>query len=587
MDNIGIAYNADKSWPVANVTSGECYGGCGSGNFLVIAYKQLRAIEAEINRRRGEADRKTDIPLTNFRGIEIRDFSAEIARLALIIAEYQCDVTYRGQKEALAEFLPLDSQNWITCGNALRLDWLSICPPAGTGVKLRADDLFETPLDQAQIDFENEGGETYICGNPPYLGKGKLNADQKEDMKLTFESRIPKFGYIDFVACWIIKAADFLKSNNGVAAFVATNSVCQGRQAPLIWSEVERSGSSLSFAHTSFKWANSASHNAAVVCVIVAITNENERKRYIYTETERKEVKEVSAYLTSGRGAYVSTRGTPLSSQLGKMQLGNKANDGGFLSLEPHEVAALRADDEKSMQYIRRYYGSKEFNNDIPRYCLWISDNDTDEALKIPLIKKRVDQVWETRLSSPDSGNQKLASRPHQFREMHFGKRSTIIIPIMTSVRREYLPCGIVGPNSRLSGQAFGIYDGEIWQLSILLSKIHFTWIAAICGKLKEDYRYSNDLGWNTFPLPKLTEKNRADLTRCAEDILLAREEHFPATIADLYDPEKMPANLRAAHDRNDEVLERIYIGRRFKNDTERLEKLFDMYTKMTSKVSA
>ena len=179
---------------------------CGSGNFLVIAYKEMRAIEAEINKRRGEADRRTDIPLTNFRGIELRDFPAEIARLALIIAEFQCDVLHRGQKEALAEFLPLDAQNWITCGNALRLDWLSICPPTGTGVKMHGDDLFNTPLDQPQIDFENEGGETYICGNPPYYGSRKQEKDQKDDLKRLCASSIKKWKSLDYVAGWMLLA---------------------------------------------------------------------------------------------------------------------------------------------------------------------------------------------------------------------------------------------------------------------------------------------------------------------------------------------------------------------------------------------
>lgn len=196
---------------------------CGSGNFLVIAYKEMRAIESEINSRRRETGRRSDIPLTNFRGIELRDFPAEIARLALIIAEYQCDVLYRGQKEALAEFLPLDAMNWITCGNALRLDWLSICPPTGTGVKHHADDLFHTPRDQGQIDFENEGGETYICGNPPYLGYNKRSVVQKEDLDFLFEGRIRKWGNLDYVSGWFLKAADFLNYVDGQSALVATN----------------------------------------------------------------------------------------------------------------------------------------------------------------------------------------------------------------------------------------------------------------------------------------------------------------------------------------------------------------------------
>ena len=182
---------------------------CGSGNFLVIAYKEMRAIEAEINKRRREPHRRTDIPLTNFRGIELRDFSAEIALLALIIAEYQCDVLYRGQKEALVEFLPLDAMNWITCGNALRLDWLGICPPTGTGVKHHADDLFGTPIDQAEIDFENEGGETYICGNPPYLGSRGQTQAQKEELLRVIGPHTENSGVLDYVAAWFVKAAEF------------------------------------------------------------------------------------------------------------------------------------------------------------------------------------------------------------------------------------------------------------------------------------------------------------------------------------------------------------------------------------------
>src|SRR6266853_317770 len=213
---------------------------CGSGNFLVIAYKEMRAIEAKINRRRGEADRRSEIPLTNFRGIEIRDFAAEIARLALIIAEFQCDVLYRGQKEALAEFLPLDAENWITCGNALRLDWLSICPSTGTGVKLEADDLLSTPLAQTQIDFENEGGETYVCGNPPYVGDKFQTKEQKEDLRL-FKVGRQDVRAIDYIVGWFWKASDFIK-HGGRFAFVATNSICQGVQVPLVWPRILRNG---------------------------------------------------------------------------------------------------------------------------------------------------------------------------------------------------------------------------------------------------------------------------------------------------------------------------------------------------------
>ena len=558
---------------------------CGSGNFLVIAYKEMREIEFEINKRRNEEFIRSNIRIQNFRGIELRDFSAEIARLALIIAEYQCDVTYRGQKDALAEFLPLDRKNWITSGNALQLDWLSICHPSEKTVRIKSNDLLETPLDQAEINFENTGRETYICGNPPYLGKGKLTLRQKEEMKRIFEPRIPKFGYIDFVACWLVLAADFLRHTTGTAAFVTTNSICQGRQAPILWKEMERSGAALIFAHTTFKWANSATKNAAVMCVIVGISPNKPKSAFIYSGDEKKQVQSISPYLTSGSGVFVNTSGEPISTDLGTMQLGNKANDGGHLFYNRKELDELLRVQPAASKYIRRIYGSKEFNNSLERYCIWIEDGEETNALQNSEIFKKVELVRETRANSSDAGNRKLAERPHQFREMYCAKEKTIVVPIMTSVRREYLPCGLADDRCVLSGQAFGLYDGRLWELALLLSQTHFIWIATICGRLKEDYRYSNDLGWNTFPVPKLTEKNKADLTRCAEDILLAREVHFPATIADLYKPDTMPENLRAAHDRNDETLERIYIGRRFKNDTERLEKLFEMYMKMTTKI--
>ena len=259
---------------------------CGSGNFLVIAYKQMREIEAEINRRRDELNLRSEIPLTNFRGIELRDFPAEIARLALIIAEFQCDVLYRGQKDALAEFLPLDAQNWIICGNALRLDWLSICPPTGTGVKVVADDLFLTPLDQKEIDFTNEGGETYICGNPPYLGSTWQSAEQKDDLRNIFDHRCKSWKSLDYVAGWFMKAADYGQRTPCTSAFVSTNSICQGQQVAILWPLVFASGHNIAFAHTSFKWNNLASHNAGVTVAIVGIAGAIPKVRRLFSESD-------------------------------------------------------------------------------------------------------------------------------------------------------------------------------------------------------------------------------------------------------------------------------------------------------------
>lgn len=564
---------------------------CGSGNFLVIAYKQMREIEAEINKRRGEPDRRSEIPLTNFRGIELRSFPAEIARLALIIAEYQCDVLYRGQKEALRDFLPLDAENWITCGNALRLDWLSICPPTGTGVKHRADDLFHTPLDRSQIDFENEGGETYICGNPPYQGSREQLPEQKEDLARIFEGRTASWKTLDYVAGWFMKAADYGGHTDAVAAFVTTNSICQGQQVPLLWPLIFQTGHQIAFAHTSFKWSNLASHNAGVTVAIVAISRRPKPFRKLYSlsadgSVAIREAHHINAYLVPAEDFIVTPRTKPLA-ELVEMSYGNYPGDGNHLTLYSTDRTEILSRRPDLSRLIRPVYGAQEFIKGLSRYCLWIDDDDLPLAESDPEVARRIAAVYNTRTTSRDKSLNKLAVRSHQYRDRNVAVRHSILVPTVSSERREFIPADLKHASAVTTNQAFALYDAPLWSMALIASRLHLVWIATVCGKLKTDFRYSNTLGWNTFPVPTLTEKNKADLTRCAEDILLAREAHFPATIADLYDPDNMPADLREAHERNDEVLERIYIGRRFRNDTERLEKLFELYTKMAASPGA
>lgn len=564
---------------------------CGSGNFLVIAYKEMRAIEAEINKRRREPDRRTDIRLTNFRGIEYRDFPAEIARLALIIAEYQSDIQFRGQKEALAEFLPLNSENWITCGNALRVDWIGVCPPTGTGVKLTGDDLFNTPLEQAQIDFENDGGETYICGNPPYLGSTWQSNDQKADLQAIFGHRVGSWKSLDYVAGWFMKAADYGTQTSAAAAFVSTNSICQGQQVPILWPLIFDTGHEISFAHSSFKWANLASNKAGVTVVIVGISRAAASVRRIYSEGDVgdavvRDVDNINAYLVAGPRTEVEQARKPLC-DLPTMVRGNMPYDGGHLLLTADEVAHLGLTVEQRKRFIRTNYGGAEFIRGIERYCLWIEDNDRKEAESIPAIAERFEAVRAMRLASPDRGANSMAARPHQMREMLIGKHHTVVAAAISSENRPYLPCGLISNRMTVNNKNYALYDAPLWTMALIASRLHWVWIGTVCVRMRTDFSYSNTLGWNTFPVPTLTEQNKSDLIRCAENILLAREAHFPATIADLYDPEAMPEDLRRAHEDNDEVLERIYIGRRFKNDTERLEKLFELYTKMTAKGNA
>jgi hypothetical protein len=563
---------------------------CGSGNFLVIAYKQMRAIEAEINSRRGEADRASEIPLTNFRGIEIRHFAAEIARLALIIAEYQCDELYRGKRLALAEFLPLGQDNWITHGNALRLDWLKVCPPTGTNVKLVEDDLFQTPLDQTEIDFENEGGETFICGNPPYLGAAWQSTEQKNELKFVVNGRTKNLASLDYVAAWFIKAADFGCVTRSEAAFVATNSICQGQQAIILWPLIFSSDHRISFAHTSFQWSNLASNRAGVTVVIVGISNIPRSFQLIFQNddqgnTTSREVSDINGYLIAAKQVTISKSTFPINA-LPAMDRGNSAIDGGGLLLSNQQKAdVLKEIGEENSSIVRPFVGSEELIHGLSRYCLWIDDKKQERISGFQSIQARMASVKHMRSTSRKVQTRQLANTPHRFGEIrHRESLLCIVIPRVSSENRDFLPVAITKGTTIIGDRNFAMYDAPIWVVSLVASRIHWVWIATVCVRMRTDFSYSNTLGWNTFPVPPLTDENKADLTRCAEEILLAREAHWPATIAELYDPDKMPADLRAAHDRNDETLERIYIGRRFKNDTERLETLFRMYSEMTAK---
>jgi hypothetical protein len=566
---------------------------CGSGNFLVIAYKEMRSLEAEINKRRNEPDRKSEIPLTNFRGIEIRHFAVEVARLALIIAEYQCDVLYRGQMLALAEFLPLKSDNWITCGNALRLDWLSLWDEDGKGVRIqRTDlDLWGETVDQAEIAFSNESGETFICGNPPYKGSQWQTTEQKDDLKQIFDGRTKNWKSLDYVAGWFMKAADYGTQTQSKSAFVSTNSICQGQQVQTLWSLIFSTGNEIYFAHTSFKWANLASHNAGVTVVIVGISNHAAKSRKLFITSDEgvilKESSNINAYLIDAPNVEVEARSEPVSDRA-TMQFGNHPYYGSALIFSKDEARKIVSNMPTSSRFIRPLYGSKEFISALPRACLWIYEEEIESALTIPAISKKLEDVTTSRrAATKDKTAQKLANMPYRFREQFVSNSHTLIVPRVSSENRNFLPIGIVSSEAIIQEKAFALYDAPLWNMALIASRLHWVWIGTVCVRMRTDFSYSNTLGWNTFPVPTLTEQNKTDLTRCAEDILLAREHYFPATIADMYDRDRMDSEfplVREAHERNDEIIERIYIGRRFKNDTERLEKLFEMYSKMTSK---
>ena len=385
-----------------------------------------------------------------------------------------------------------------------------------------------------------------------------------------------------------MKAAEYSQFTQADTAIVSTNSVCQGRIVALLWPLIFKTGASIHFAHTSFKWSNLASHNAGVTVAIVGLSSRPNVKKRIFSEDGNadlvaKDVDSISPYLTSGPTVIVEAARKSLS-RLAEMAFGNMPVDGGYLLLTADEKEQLHLPREIEDELIVKALGSAEYIRGQTRYGLWIEDQNLKLARSFPAIADRIEKVREFRLASKDRGTREMASRSHQFREMYRARSHTIVLPGVSSEGREYLQVGLLNVRSTVTNLAFALYDAPLWNMALIASRLHLVWIGTVCGKLKTDFRYSNTLGWNTFPVPTLTEKNKTDLTACAEHILLAREAHFPATIADLYDPEKMPDNLRAAHDRNDETLERIYIGRRFRNDTERLEKLFEMYVRMTGK---
>jgi hypothetical protein len=559
---------------------------CGSGNFLVIAYKEMRAIEAEIVQQLGgEANlkleqRRSVIPLSNFYGIEIKGFAAEIARLALLIAEFQADCLYLSQREARAMVLPLHRTGQIHVGNALRLDWLEVCPPVAGAVAVEND--LGGPTGRLALDADglSEGAEieTYICGNPPYLGAKKKSPMQVEDMEL---AGLGDAKLLDYVAAFICKGLPQVKNGIAKMALVSTSSICQGEQVGLLWPRVLAS-SYICFAYTPFKWSNSAANNAGVYCTVIGLGSIKPAKPLLISDNSQKVCSSISPYLVEGEPVIVSARREPLSDQLSKMEMGSNPVDGKRLILEPEAYQQLIEGCPDAKKFLRRYGGTDELVSGLYRWCVWISDEEVDLAREIPSIANLVENC---RIYRETAGRdaRKAAKRPHAFCYSTYKARPAYHIGLTIGNAHAYVPIALITADVVSSHTAYTLYDPQGWELAVIASRLQRVWTEAVGGKLGNGTRYSNTLVYNTFPVPKLTEQNKADLTRRAENILLAREAYFPATIADLYDPETMPADLHRAHEENDEVLERIYIGRRFRNDTERLEKLFELYTKMTA----
>jgi hypothetical protein len=539
---------------------------CGSGNFLIIAYKEIRRLEIDVIKELqvgsnlllpGMRSFLSDVKLSQFYGIEIDNFACETAKLSMYLTKHQMDMEFEKETGFDTQPLPLKEGGNIVQGNAVRVDWESVCP-------------------------KEENDEIYIMGNPPYQGKSKQSKNQKSDMEYVFRG-VKNYKSLDYISCWFYKTSQYIKELNSKGSFVTTNSVTQGEQVDLLWHLIFGIDIEIDFAYQSFKWVNNAKNNAGVSVVIIGLRNISKNKKYIYKNKLKKEVENISPYLIEGSDIIITKKASSIS-KLPEMVSGNKPVDGGNLILTQSEYESYIREYPGIGKYIKKFIGANELMNKTVRYCLWIEDKYKTESLKYKIIKERIEATSNFRLKSKDIGAQKLSQKSHQFRDFFYTKKTSIIIPQTGSERRKYLPIGLADDEVIISNAARVIYDADIWVFGLLSSNIHITWVRAVAGRLKMDMQYSNTLCYNTFPFPKITEQQKEDITDHVHEILDERSRHSEKTLAQMYDPDKMPEGLKNVHHQLDLAIEKIYRSKPFENDEERLEYLFKLYEKMIAK---
>lgn len=529
---------------------------CGSGNFLITAYKELCHLDMRAISMIDELP-FVGIHLNNFYGIEIDDFPGEIARLSLWLAQHQINMECYEKYNNANPTLPLTASGHIVCGNALRLDWNEVCP-AG------------------------ENDIVYVCGNPPYAGFNTTTDEQKKDIAYVHGGKA-LHGKMDFISCWFILAGKYLNHRKNIkAAFVTTNSICQGVQV-ILWPVVFTNDVEIFFAYDSFKWSNNAKDKAGVTVTIIGLRNKDEGPKRIYSSDSSKLVQNINPYLINADNIIV----TPFSDSpfnVPAIAYGTMMNDGGNLILSNEEKDKLTNEIPEIRKYIKPLIGSDEFIKGKMRYCILIDDSDIDEALTIPEIASRLESVKEQRSHSSLKSTREIADTPWQpYFKSFIPNVPAIIIPAASSEKREYVPIGYLVPNTVIPNSAFAIYDAPLWLFAILTSRMHMAWVRTVAGRLKTDYRYSNTLCYNTFPFPSLSENQKKALEDSAMRIIEARENHYENTMAQLYDPDKMPDDLRAAHESNDLLIDSLYRRSGFDSDSERLQELFRRYKEATS----
>ena len=531
---------------------------CGSGNFLIIAYKELRKLEMKIFKQIDALSGQrsfvfSEIKLSQFYGIELDDFAHEVAILSLWLAEHQMNLEFFREFGRTSPTLPLHQGGNIVQGNATRLNWEEVCP-------------------------KEDGDEIYILGNPPYLGARNQDIKQKEDMALVFHG-IKNYNNLDYIACWFYKGAQYIKNINAKVAFVSTNSISQGEQVGILWTHILDETIEIDFAHKSFKWQNNAKANAAVIVVIIGLRNISSEVKFLYQSNIKQEVKNINAYLVNADNIIVQKRTKPWK-DTPPLVFGNQVIDGGHLILQEDEKNKIVSLYPSSEKFFRRLYGGEDFIKGFIRWCIWIDKNQFDEATAIPILKEKFEKVKEYRKTGGEVARS-LVDIPYRFRYIHEAKHNLLVLPRTTTERRDYLPIGFLNKDSIVTDAIQVIYDSEIYLMGFLSSKIHMLWVKVVAGRLKSDLRYSNSLCYNTFPFPNISEKQKEMISEHVFNILHEREQHSEKTLAQLYDPDKMPTDLRKAHHQLDLAIERCYRVKPFESDEERLEYLFKLYEEM------
>ncbi len=534
---------------------------CGSGNFLIITYKRLRDLEIRIWKALREITNVAMLPfpnisLTQFYGIELDEYACDTATLSLWLAEHQMNVKFQEELYVLPETLPLKPSGHIVCGNACRLDWNTVCP--------------HTPED-----------EVYIMGNPPYVGSRNQDESQKEDGAIA-TNNLKGYRKLDYIASWFYKAALYIHGTNCMSAFVTTNSICQGEQIEILWPQLFDLGIEIAFAYESFKWSNNAKYNAGVTVNIIGLRNISPSDKYIYSFSSKSKVDNISPRLTDKKEISVSKATKAISQYFPEMRRGNMPNDHEYLRLSPSERLDILTRFPTAAKFIRLQIGADELINGIERYCYWISDEDLEEAKKIPPIFMAINNTHNYRINSKDVTLHAQANKSHQFREFFSCGKNSLVIPIVSSERREIIPIAFVPENTIVPNSAQVIYDANLLVFALTNSKLHNVWVRATAGRLENRFRYSIFLCYNTFPVPKLTTAEKENLECLAQNILNIRDENFDLTLGEMYNPETMPEELLEAHHQLDLAVERIYRPEPFSSDEERLEHLFKLYIKTT-----